>query len=278
MKKWQQFEQLVAAIHRLLNGADYDVEVDVKITEPAGATHQIDVLLRPKSVFAGPILISCKAWSGPVGIEHVREWADIVQQTGAAAGVIVAESGFTSGAIDAARSICRRISLWRPRPLTDKDFVPDTESPNGYISQVQVRICLAQPRLVEGSVKLDVSRADGQSDGTTGSAIFSYQTRDLWYLRDETDNIVGNLWDLFLTRAQTATSAVEIVPSESRFLVLDGTRMRFNRLAFAIENIVDERTIEIDLLKSAMGYENAVSGRACIVPLPLLKFSNQGEG
>lgn len=271
MKKWQQFEQLVAAIHRLLNAADYEVEVDVQVNEPAGATHQIDVLLRPKSAFAGPILISCKAWTDPVGIDHVREWADIVQQTGAAAGVIVGESGFTSGAVDAARTVTRRISLWQPRPLTNLDFAPDADSPNRYVAKVQARLCLAEPRLVEGSVKFDVLRADGCSDGKTSSATFSYQTRDLWYLRDERDRIVGNLWDLFLEKALAATSFVEIAPEEPRFLVLDGIRLRFNRLTFAVEHIIHERKIEIDLLKSAMGYENVVSGMVNIIPLPLLK-------
>jgi hypothetical protein len=280
MKKWQQFEQLVAAIHRLMNAADYEVEEDVRVNEPAGATHQIDVLLRPKSAFAGPILISCKAWASPVGIDHVREWADIVNQTGAAAGVIVAESGFTSAAIDAAQTVTRRVTLWKPRPLSDADFAPDAESPNGYISQIQGRICMAVPRLVEGSVKLDVCRADGCSDGSTSSAMFSYQTRDLWYLRDEKDNIAGNLWDLFVERAQAADSAVEIAPSAPRFLVLDGVRLRFNRLTFAVESIIHERKIEIDLLRSAMGYENVVSGVVNIIPLPLLKFpeGSTGEG
>jgi hypothetical protein len=47
--------------------------------------------------------------------------------------------------------------------------------------------------------------------------------------------------------------------------------LRFNRLTFAVEHIIHERKIEIDLLKSAMGYENVVSGMVNIIPLPLLK-------
>jgi hypothetical protein len=58
MKHWERFEQLVEAIQKWLFSAEYDVERDVKIQDASGATHQIDVLLRPKSGLCGPILVS----------------------------------------------------------------------------------------------------------------------------------------------------------------------------------------------------------------------------
>jgi hypothetical protein len=63
VRDWQQFENLVAAIHRVLNSSDYDVETDVVVEEPSSARHQIDVLLRPRTPFAGPGLVSCKVSS-----------------------------------------------------------------------------------------------------------------------------------------------------------------------------------------------------------------------
>ena len=271
MKRWQEFEHLVAAIHRVLNAADYDIEVGASLVEPLGAKHQIDVLLRPRTPFAGPILVSCKAWSDPVGVDHVREWSDIVQHTGAASGVIVAEAGFTSVAMDAARNVERRVSLWKPRPLTIQDFGPDADSPDGYIARVEARVVVATPRLVEGSFKLDISRADGLPGSEQLSRVFCFATRDQWYLRDDQDNVVENLWDLFVARGQAAQSRnVEVAPREARFLVLDGVRMRFNRMAFVVQADQHEIHFDVDLLASAFGYENVLTGKVQVVPLPPL--------
>jgi hypothetical protein len=268
MKRWKKFEQIVATIHRLLN-ADYDIEEDSMIVEPNGAKHQIDVVLRPRTPFLRPVLVSCKAWSKPVEIDHFREWSDIVQHSGAAAGVIVAESGFTSDSIKAAQNVERRVSLWKPRPLTKADFAPDNKSPNGYIARVLTHLTLATSRLVEGSITLDISRADGPPLGETVAKHFSAATRNLWYLRDEQDNVVENLWDLFVKHGQSAnTPLVELIPRESRFLMLDGVRMRFNRLTFEIQHNVHEVSFEVNLLEETLAYENVLTGSIQIVPLP----------
>src|SRR5690242_7879324 len=105
MERWRKFEHLVARIHQAVDGDYYAVEHDVTIVEPGTgrATAQIDVLLTPKSPFVGPVFVSCKSSSDPVGIDHVREWSDIVHRAGAAAGMIVSPTGFTARAVDAAK-------------------------------------------------------------------------------------------------------------------------------------------------------------------------------
>jgi hypothetical protein len=57
---------LVASIHRVLNAADYHVETNVILNEPSGATHQIDVFLRPKTPFAGPVLVAVRPGRTPL--------------------------------------------------------------------------------------------------------------------------------------------------------------------------------------------------------------------
>ena len=42
MEKWVEFERMVTAIHAVLDSAAYNVRRDVKITDPSGASHQID--------------------------------------------------------------------------------------------------------------------------------------------------------------------------------------------------------------------------------------------
>lgn len=228
------------------------------------------MLLRPKTPFAGPVLISCKAWSNPVGVDHVREWADIVQRTGAASGVIVAQTGFTSVAIDAAKNPDRRLTLWKPRALTRDDFAPDEDAGTGYIARVQTRMVISEPRFVEGSFRLDVVRADGHQSGAELEFEFSAASRNQWYLRDEIDNVTENLWDLFVARGEACkdSGSIDIVPDESRFLVLGGTRFHLRRASFDMLVLKHERMIDIDVLKRAIGYENVVTKQVTIVPLP----------
>ncbi len=271
MKKWQGFEQLVACIHQLLNATDYDVEHDVTVSEPSGASHQVDVYLRPKTGFAGPILVSCKAWAEPVGVDHVREWSDIVQHTGAAAGVIVAMSGFTSGAVDAARNKERRISLWRPRPLTPDDFAPDEKSTEGYIAHVTIQGELKAPRIIESTFTLDAPRADGKPPTREVQYQFSVDNREQWYLRDSSDNLVGNLVDLVVGRAKelSDSGSAEIVLNNKHFLVLGGVRLVLRRVAFDVEVVTHKFSVEVDLFRDAFGYENILTGDLKIVPLPM---------
>lgn len=273
VKRWKQFENLVASIHSVLNTADYTVESDVTIQEPSGARHQVDVLLRPKTEFAGPVLVSCKAWSDPVGVDHIREWADIVQHTGAAAGVVVAESGFTSGAIEAAKNVSRRLSLWRPRKLTHEDFGPDERSPHGYISRVQTKGRIRDPQFVEGSLHFGLVRADGTSGGHEIEYTFSADTRKQWYARDELDNISANLWDIFAARVSAAedSGVIEVPFKEPTFLVFSGVKFRIQRMSFEVVVRIHEFVIDVDMLKRGLAYENVVTGAVRIVPLPQLQ-------
>lgn len=272
MSDWKAFETLVANIHRVLNASDYDVQPNVTLEEPSGARHQIDVLLSPRTAFAGPVLVSCKDWSTPVGIDHIREWADIVQHTGSAAGVIVASTGFSTAAIDAVRNRERRLSLWRPRQLTLDDFGPDEASEAGYVAGVQVNMDLRSPRYVDETFKLDVDvpKRDGEPKEVRFS--FSYASRNAWYLRNDVDEIVGNLWDQFVEQVESSLESgqVTIAPNGPQFLVLDGTRLAFRGASFDVRVTHYRQVIEVDLLRDAVGYENVLTGEVKVVPLNLI--------
>lgn len=117
-ESWKDFESLVAQIHRTLDpGGQFEILQDVKLPEVHGAKSQVDVLLRSKNKLLGDLLISCKSSRHPVGIDHVREWSDVVQRHGASAGAIVSPTGFSSEAKLAAADPQRRISIWLPRRL-----------------------------------------------------------------------------------------------------------------------------------------------------------------
>ena len=124
MQRWEKFEDLIARIHKAVDGDYFRVEHNVRNMEPGPgqAPAQIDILLKPMSPLLASSFVSCKSSGDPVGIDHVREWSDIVHRAGAAAGIIVSPTGFTAGAIDAAKDPTRRLSLWVPRPFTDEDY------------------------------------------------------------------------------------------------------------------------------------------------------------
>jgi hypothetical protein len=267
---WKHFERLVAQIHDVLDGSNYTVTHNVTLTEVSGATHQIDVLLTPKTAFSGPVLISCKSSESPVGIDHIREWADIVSHLGAAAGVIVSSTGFTSGAIAAAKDPTRRISLWIPRPLTANDFAPDEKSPDGYIREVNAQAVIREPRPHPDTFVLDVESVTGKHEGITLKFQFSAGSRDSFYLRDGQDNVVANLWDNYVEMATNlhASGIVRVEPAEPRFIVLDGHRFLFKSLSMYVEIVEHMVDINVDLAKMAFAYENAVTQVTKTVPLP----------
>jgi hypothetical protein len=101
--KGRQFEREVAAIYRALGAK---VEQDVSL-----AGNQIDLLVeeRTSSGAAIRIVIECKAYSKPVGIEIVNQFASLVtllkERRLIDRGLIVATEGFTRQAREAAKEI-----------------------------------------------------------------------------------------------------------------------------------------------------------------------------
>jgi len=68
MNDGKDYEDLVARLHKCLDGTNYDVLEQQTIEDIGGAKHSIDVLLRPKGGLSGNILVSCKDWKSPVGV------------------------------------------------------------------------------------------------------------------------------------------------------------------------------------------------------------------
>lgn len=270
MPRWLDLEYLVAHIHLMLDGEHFTVEHGVKITEPHGARAQIDVVLRPKSPLMGPVFVSCKSSGERVGVDHVREWSDIVAHAGAAAGVIVSPAGFTADAIEAASVPARRISLWVPRAFTDEDFAPDASSPGGYLRSIHTTLQPRVAQVVPGSLVIDLEPASGQYQGITIDCTFSAATRAQYYLRDAADNVVGNLWDECIKagKAVCTTSTMRVEFNQPRFLVLQGHRVRFNFLTAKISVATYSLPFEIDFSKESFGYQNAVTQELRTVPLP----------
>lgn len=100
-RNWREYQEAVAAVFREL---DCQVEVDKKVHGTRG-THDVDVYVTfPKFGQECQWLIECKLWNRGVDKSAVLKLQSIVQNVGADRGVIFSESGFQSGAREAAHS------------------------------------------------------------------------------------------------------------------------------------------------------------------------------
>ena len=99
MKPWKKYQEDTAAYFRSI-GLEAETDVTVKGVR---TSHDVDVLVT--SHFHGfDVLwvVECKLWQKPVNKLHVLGLREIVADIGADRGILLSESGFQSGAIEAA--------------------------------------------------------------------------------------------------------------------------------------------------------------------------------
>lgn len=99
MPPWKDYQQEAAEFFRLLGlSAQTDVTLQGIRTQ-----HDIDVLVKvPIAGFEVRWIVECKHWKASVPKLHVFGLRDIVSDLGADRGIILSETGFQSGAIEAA--------------------------------------------------------------------------------------------------------------------------------------------------------------------------------
>jgi len=96
---WKDYQGEVACFFRSL-GLDASTDVTAKGVR---TTHAIDVLVKCQHVgFEIIWLVECKYWKERVSKLHVLALREIVADIGADRGILLSESGFQSGAIEAA--------------------------------------------------------------------------------------------------------------------------------------------------------------------------------
>jgi len=99
MKDWEKYQEEAASYFRSL-GLDACTNYTVK---GARTTHDVDVFVRSHHVgFDITWIVECKYWKTAVSKLHVLALREIVADVGADRGILLSESGFQSGAIEAA--------------------------------------------------------------------------------------------------------------------------------------------------------------------------------
>jgi restriction system protein len=96
---WREYQDEAATFFRSLG---LDAVSDVRV-QGVRTAHDIDVLVKSRHAgFEVTWIVECKLWNAPVSKLHVLALREIVSDTGADRGVLLSESGFQSGAAEAA--------------------------------------------------------------------------------------------------------------------------------------------------------------------------------
>lgn len=103
--KWKRFERLVYEIQKDL-ARDGQVTLNDSIQgEDSKSKRQIDISVRSRvGQYSLLIVIDCKDYAAPVDVKDVGEFITVVRDVRANKGAIVSNSGFTSGAIELAKT------------------------------------------------------------------------------------------------------------------------------------------------------------------------------
>ncbi|SDW80113.1 restriction endonuclease [Nitrosomonas communis] len=99
MKTWKKYQEDAAGYFRSI-GLNASTDATIKGVR---TSHDVDVLVTSYYVgFEITWVVECKQWKTPVNKLHVLGLREIVSDVGADRGILLSESGFQSGAIEAA--------------------------------------------------------------------------------------------------------------------------------------------------------------------------------
>lgn len=152
--KWRIYQKIAAGIHAQKPDARVEIEHPYPIN--SGGQKEIDVVVWDDSGrYENTTLIECKDWDDPVGQDIVDSLNGYLRDSDADKGVIVARSGFQSGAKE--RADGSGVELWTLKKLVpDEDFAPDE------VQRVKIHL---QPRFRDINVSnIDLTRVDEPED------------------------------------------------------------------------------------------------------------------
>lgn len=128
IKKWKEFESLIAKI-QAETAPDAVVQTNNFIVGKSGRKRQLDVTLSRKvGLYPVLIVIECKRYSKPVGIERVEAFVTKLRDVGASQGVMISNKGFTRGAKAVAKEHLIALLSYREAEETDWRSIVGSES------------------------------------------------------------------------------------------------------------------------------------------------------
>ncbi|WP_166659226.1 restriction endonuclease [Labedaea rhizosphaerae] len=145
---WYDYQEQVANLFRE-TGLEADTNVRV---QGVRSTHDVDVLVKGR---AGGLtftwFVECKLWRERVSKLHVLAFRQIVTDTGVERGILLSESGFQSGAIDAATKTNIQLSS-----IAELGELATEEVGNARLREIHLRVdeCLKRYWDLEKEVRI----------------------------------------------------------------------------------------------------------------------------
>ncbi|MBP2159568.1 MULTISPECIES: restriction endonuclease [Asticcacaulis] len=117
---WREYQQEACDFFHKLG---WDAATDVAV-QGVRTSHDIDVLVNiDHAGFKITWVVECKAWRRPVTKLHVMGLREIVHDIGADRGILLAESGFQSGALEASNFTNVQVTSLKALKVSTKDEV-----------------------------------------------------------------------------------------------------------------------------------------------------------
>lgn len=105
---WRDLQNQVA---RLFNEAGYHA-VSPKTIQLVRGQVEVDVFVTANHELLNQLICECKYWNTPIPQEKIHAFRTIVQDSGSMIGLIIAKTGFQSGAIEAANQSNVLLRTW----------------------------------------------------------------------------------------------------------------------------------------------------------------------
>jgi restriction system protein len=211
---WRDYQQEAAAFFRTLG---LNSEVDVRLNG-VRTTHDVDVVV--KSVHAGfeiTWFVECKYWKTPISKLHVLGLRQIVIDLGADRGILLSESGFQAGAIEAA-------TLTNVQ-LTSLDKLRESTKHDIYAMRIRdlfdrIETCNKQYWNISKEDRIDMGlRPDVGQFGYSGKDMIDYSHEVLSQaLRNRYPIVVDSLAALAFKLKENFSSPNEVVSTVEPFI------------------------------------------------------------
>lgn len=165
---WSEYQEEAAKFFRSLG---LEAETNVTITG-VRTDHDVDVLVKSRHAgFEITWIVECKHWKSRVSKLHVLGLREIIADTGADRGILLAENGFQSGAAEAAALTNVHLTS-----LSAARREASTEVFSMRLTELYDRIEVCRVRYWDTPKGLRVDhglRPDGAAGGYSGAAIIS---------------------------------------------------------------------------------------------------------
>lgn len=254
--EWLSYQQLVAGLHAL--DEEVEVEHEYEYNLNSGGVKKVDVVVWDHSDrYEETTLIECKFRDDPIEQEVVDSLIGVLNNSDANRGVIVAKSGFQSGAIERAEGT--GIELWKLR------FIRPEEDLEDLIQRVNYNIEVTEPQLEV--VNMDLGAVDEAQVGRELQVTFTPENSSIYSTDREPTG--ETLLDRLTERINNVDEGEHTESFEDALVLIQGEFYELRSVQYRIEMHSSRTEFTYDLLDEVdLLFRNELTGTQEFVSLP----------